>query len=274
MAEIATGVLHNVGNVLNSVNVSANLLQSQLQHSKLKGLDKAVHLLRTQEADLERFFGQDPRGPEFVDYLAKLSEHLASEQSATLEELKLLTKNVDHIKLIVAAQQGYARVSGILEPTRVGEVVDDALHLQEKALVRDGITVERHYAPAIPEITMDKHKLLQILINLLRNAQSACQGSPQAQKTLRVGVAMEMDRIRISVSDNGVGIPEENLTRIFSHGFTTFKDGHGFGLHTAALAATELGGSLSAASDGVDRGATFTLELPRHPKEEQSRPRI
>jgi two-component system NtrC family sensor kinase len=59
-----------------------------------------------------------------------------------------------------------------------------------------------------------------------------------------------------------VGIAPENLTRIFSHGFTTRTDGHGFGLHSAALAAQQMGGRLTAQSDGPGRGATFTLELP------------
>jgi signal transduction histidine kinase len=66
----------------------------------------------------------------------------------------------------------------------------------------------------------------------------------------------------MTVSDNGVGIASENLTRIFNHGFTTRKDGHGFGLHSGALAAREMGGALWAQSDGPGKGATFTLELP------------
>jgi signal transduction histidine kinase len=69
----------------------------------------------------------------------------------------------------------------------------------------------------------------------------------------------------IRVEDNGIGIPPENLTRIFSHGFTTRPDGHGFGLHIGAINAREMGGSLSVASEGTGRGATFTLILPMSP---------
>jgi signal transduction histidine kinase len=63
-----------------------------------------------------------------------------------------------------------------------------------------------------------------------------------------------------------VGIPAENLTRIFNHGFTTRKDRHGFGLHSGALAAAQLGGSLTVRSDGLGRGAAFILELPLMPE--------
>ena len=94
-------------------------------------------------------------------------------------------------------------------------------------------------------LNVEKHKILQILVNLLRNAKYACQDSERADKRLTVRVANGEGRIKISVIDNGVGIPPENLTRIFNHGFTTRKDGHGFGLHSGALAAKEMGGSLT-----------------------------
>jgi signal transduction histidine kinase len=77
------------------------------------------------------------------------------------------------------------------------------------------------------------------------------------------------DYVRIVVADNGVGIPKENLTRIFNHGFTTRKEGNGFGLHSGVLAAKEMGGRLVAAGEGTGHGATFTLKLPtQHQKEE------
>ena len=115
----------------------------------------------------------------------------------------------------------------------------------------------------VPPINVEKHKVLQILVNLMRNAKYACDESGRADKRLTVRVANgDGRRPRYRVMDNGVGIPPENLTRIFNHGFTTRKDGHGFGLHSGALAAEEMGGSLQVHSDGLGRGATFMLELP------------
>jgi C4-dicarboxylate-specific signal transduction histidine kinase len=115
---------------------------------------------------------------------------------------------------------------------------------------------------SLPVVTVQKHKVLQILVNLLRNAKHACDDSGKATKQVTVRVVAEHGRVRISVTDNGIGIPAENLTQIFAHGFTTRKNGHGFGLHSGALVARELGGSLTALSDGPGRGATFVLDLP------------
>jgi signal transduction histidine kinase len=106
---------------------------------------------------------------------------------------------------------------------------------------------------------------VQVLVNLIRNAKQACDDSGSATKKMTVRVSGSLDSVRVSVIDNGVGIPPENLTRIFAHGFTTKPNGHGFGLHGAALAAREMGGSLTVHSDGGGAGAAFTLELPVHP---------
>jgi signal transduction histidine kinase len=111
-------------------------------------------------------------------------------------------------------------------------------------------------------ILEDRRADAELVTRKLRNAKHACQDSERADKRLTVRVANGAGRIKISVIDNGVGIPPENLTRIFNCSFTTRKDGHGFGLHSAALAAKEMGGSLTVHSDGSGQGATFTLELP------------
>jgi PAS domain S-box-containing protein len=261
MAEVATGVLHNVGNVLNSVNVASTCLADSLKKSKAASLSKVVALLREHEADLGSFFSTDPKGKQLPGYLAQLAEHLAGEQAAALKELAHLQKNIEHIKEIVTMQQSYARMSGVAEPLPVAVLVEDALRMNSGALVRHGIQVIKEFED-VPPVTVDKHKVLQILVNLIRNAKYACDESGRPDKRLWLRVTRGDDRVRIAVRDNGVGIPPENLTRIFAHGFTTRKDGHGFGLHSGALAAKEMDGSLSVQSEGVGRGATFTLELP------------
>ncbi|HKS36746.1 MAG TPA: PAS domain-containing protein [Verrucomicrobiae bacterium] len=262
MAEVASGVLHNVGNVLNSVNVSATLVAESLRKSKAARLARVAALLREHSADLGTFITVDPKGKQLPGYLSQLSEHLAAEQETMVKELCLLRNNIEHIKEIVAMQQNYAKVSGVAEVVRVADLVEDALRMNGGSLIRHEVTVARDIEPHPPEITVDRHKVLQILVNLIRNAKHACDESERTDKQLTVRVSNGDDRVRIAVTDNGVGIPFENLTRIFNHGFTTKKDGHGFGLHSAALAAREMGGALRVHSGGPGLGATFTLELP------------
>ncbi|HYG33754.1 MAG TPA: PAS domain-containing protein, partial [Clostridia bacterium] len=265
MAEVATSVLHNVGNVLNSINISASLISDHLKRSKINNVARIGALMYDHTADLGRFFTQDPKGQQLPGYITQLAEHLVQEQAAMLCEVEALKKNIDHVKDIVAMQQSYAKVCGVTEPVKPEELIEDALRMNASALERHEVRVIRDYAADLPQIVVEKHKVLQILVNLIRNAKIACDESGRSDKqiTARARMSSSGEKVCIDVIDNGVGIPAENLTRIFNHGFTTRKDGHGFGLHSGALAARELGGALSVQSDGQGTGATFTLELPR-----------
>jgi signal transduction histidine kinase len=263
MAEVATSVLHNVGNVLNSINVAATLVDERVRKSRVADLNRLVKLLSDHSGDLGAFLTADPRGQKVPEFLGQLADRLAAEQALVLTELASLRKNVEHIKEIVAMQQSYAKVSGVIERIEIAELAEDTLRMNAAAFARHDVRVVREYSP-VPPINTDKHKVLQILINLVRNAKYACDESGRSDKQVTVRVNNGDDRVRISVIDNGVGIPPENLTRIFHHGFTTRKDGHGFGLHSGALAAKELGGTLTAQSDGPGKGATFALELPKN----------
>jgi PAS domain S-box-containing protein len=261
MAEVATNVLHNVGNVLNSVNISTTLIVQSVKQSRASSLSRVVSLLQEHAHDLGEFITNDSRGKHLPAHLARLSEQLQAEQETNVRELDSLRRNVEHIKEIVAMQQNYATFGGVKEMVNVVDLVEDSLRINEAALSRHRVEVIREFEP-VPPLNVEKHKILQILVNLLRNAKHACQDSERADKRITVRVAHGEGRIRISVIDNGVGIPLDNLTRIFNHGFTTRKDGHGFGLHSGALAAKEMGGSLTVHSDGPGQGAAFTLELP------------
>ena len=263
MAEVATSVLHNVGNVLNSVNVSATLISDRVRTSKGPSLTRVCGLMRDHAADLGTYLTADPKGKQVPSFLDTLAEHLTTDQTAIQQELASLTKNIEHIKDIVSMQQSYAKVSGVVENLTPAELVEDALRMNLGSFEKHAIAVVRDLAADLPRVCVDKHKTLQILINLVRNAKHACDDSSRTDKriTLRA-VSDGSGSVKISVTDNGVGIPPENLTRIFNHGFTTKKDGHGFGLHSGANAAREIGGRLSVASDGPGCGATFTLELP------------
>jgi PAS domain S-box-containing protein len=260
MAEVATDVLHNVGNVLNSVNISCSLAIDRIKISKMGSLTKVVSLLDSHRGRLAALF-DTPRGQQIPEYLSALAEHLRDDQTVLLKELEQLLKHIDHIKQIVAMQQSYAKVAGVKETITAEQLVEDALHINAAALVRHDVHVKKEFQPA-PAISTEKHKVLQILVNLIRNAKYAMDDAKPQRKLLTIRIGMAEGHVRIEVNDNGVGIPPENLTRIFGHGFTTRRNGHGFGLHSSAIAVKELGGALKAQSNGPGTGATFTLLLP------------
>lgn len=262
MAEVATGVLHNVGNVLNSVNVSVNLVHDQLGRSSVSMVTKLATLLQTHRANLGEFLTVNPKGRLVPDYLSQLDATLQEERSEMVAEMRGLLHNIEHIKEIVAMQQSYATVSGVTEFIPATSLMEDAIRLNEAVFVRHGISIERDFQE-VPPVRVDRHKTLQILINLLRNAMHALDATDRSDKVLTLSIAKgESERVKVLVRDNGVGIKPENIIRIFSYGFTTKKQGHGFGLHSGANAAKEMGGSLQAFSEGPGKGATFVLELP------------
>jgi signal transduction histidine kinase len=220
-----------------------------------------VKLLRDHQADLGRFLTQDPKGKKVIDFLEKLGESLRQEGTEVRTELDSLQKNIDHIKVIVSMQQSHARShSGVTERFAPADVIEDALKLVAGAWDSGGIELARDFA-SIPEVEADRHKLLQILTNLFSNARQALTESSQKVVTVRLQTR-DWGRFAIAVEDTGTGISEENLRKIFQHGFTTKKEGHGFGLHSSALAAKSMGGSLAASSEGPGRGARFLVELP------------
>jgi PAS domain S-box-containing protein len=261
MAEVATNVLHNVGNVLNSVNVSASMVSERIKRSKCTGLGKVAALFTEYAADLATFMS-GPKGRHVPAYLTELANELVAERDAAVAELTALRSNVEHIKEIVAMQQGYARLGGVTDTVDVRVLVDDSLRMNEGAFNRHGVTIVRDFED-VPPVRVDKHKVLQILVNVIRNAKYACsEAKGGGERRVTVRVRASTSAVLVAVIDTGVGIPRENLDRIFSYGFTTRAEGHGFGLHSSALAARELGGTLRAESPGPGMGATFTLTLP------------
>jgi PAS domain S-box-containing protein len=271
-AEVATGVIHNVGNVLNSLNVSASLIAAALRQSKTASLLRVADLVRQQPGPLADFLARDPKGRLVPNFLISLGRQLAEERALLFRELRSLRSNLDHIRELVLGQQQQAADGETSEPHAAKTLLEDALRMAAASLTRDGVMIVRHYAPAPPVLTQ-RGKVLQILLNLIRNAHEAVNESeggarsPKAPsyrpKRITLAIAAsEPNRVRLTVTDNGIGIPAENLARLFGHGFTTRSGGHGFGLHASIQAARDLGGSLTAASAGPGQGASFTLTLP------------
>jgi len=260
MAEVATGVLHNVGNVLNSVNVSASMVYEKLQQSKLGSLEATVGLLADNSDNLPEFLGADRRGKLVIPMLSRLAGRLREEQQQMLVENQLVRERVGHIKSIVSKQQKHAKFAAVVEQCSVRELIDDAVAVVGSSLKRHEIELVRQ-GDEDALVTVDRHIVLQILVNLVKNSKQAIELSASERRQITI-VSSVTDRLTISVTDTGIGIAADNLERMFTHGFTTKSDGHGFGLHNSALGAQDLGGTLSCTSAGIGQGATFTLDMP------------
>ncbi|MFB3777114.1 MAG: PAS domain-containing protein [Bryobacteraceae bacterium] len=262
MAEVATSVLHNVGNVLNSVNVSATLAADRIRDLSLNRLSSVVSLLEGHHHDLSEFLSRDQRGVRVISYLAKLGQLLEQERQVAIRELNLVRDHVGHIKQIVSAQQGLARVSGVKENTSLAALAEQVSQILAPGLERNGIRFEVEVG-TIPEVSVDKHQILQILLNLLRNAEDAVREKAGGERRIRLRIYRHGgNRVRFEVKDTGVGLHPDQLARVFAHGYTTKRDGHGFGLHSCSLYASQMRGSLWGESDGPGLGATFILEIP------------
>lgn len=262
MAEVATGVLHNVGNVLTSVNLIIHDVQDRLKATRLTHLRRVVEVLQREQLRLAEFLTTDAAGKKLPEFLAKLDEHLAAENQQILHDVQGLVRHFEHIREIIVTQQGSAKLFGVLETMSPTQLFEDALRLNAESFERHGITLDRLFE-ATPPVKADRHKVLQILVNLLKNAKDALQVVKPGQRHIRVRVSRAGEHsISLAVEDNGPGVAAENLTKIFQHGFTTKANGHGYGLHASVLAAREMGGDLSATSAGPGHGAAFILTLP------------
>ncbi len=262
MAEVASDVLHNVGNVLNSINVSIGVVADLLKNSMVGDVGRISQLFNKHREDLGSYFSTNPKGKQIPAYLEKLSGQLMEEQRIAIVELVRLRENAQHAQHCVASQQDIAKVTGITEPISVVELMDEALAVNHELLEASQINVSREF-DEIPQLIVDKHQVLEILIDVIRNGCQAMAAVPTKQLFVRAKlIPGPPDSVCLEVQDTGVGILADDLTKIFGQGYNT-KDGvRGMSLHSGALMAKNLGGALRAHSEGLGHGATFALELP------------
>lgn len=262
MSEIASGILHNVGNVLNSLNVSANLIRETLESTPVDGMGRLAALLTAHKDDLASFFSLDPKGQQVIPYLHTLQQTIQSEHTVLRNESRQLLKHLEHIKAVVSTQQTYAKSETHVDEIVLAELIHDAVELNQNALRHHDVNVHLRCPEALT-VCSDPHLILQILVNLLSNASEALEDSRAALRTIEIDVTQtQPNRVTIAVKDFGKGIAEDNLDKVFQASFSTKPEGHGFGLHSSALAARQIGGELRAFSEGPDKGATFSLEIP------------
>ncbi len=261
MAEVASGVLHNVGNVLNSVNISSSIIRGQLLKSSAVNLKKVVTMLNENKGQLGEFMTTNNKGMQVPEFLKLLSDRLQHEHDFFIAELDNLDSNITHIKNIIQMQQSHAGNFSLTEPVQLADLIEDALKINMDKSDFYKIQVVRKFQK-LPIMQLDKHNLLQIIINLVSNSKHALLDADIENKVLTIVLSKSANMVVIEVKDNGIGIAKEDLPRLFEYGFTKRKNGHGFGLHNCALVAKTLGGEITAESEGLGTGASFSFSFP------------
>jgi signal transduction histidine kinase len=264
MADVTSTVLHNVGNVLTSVTVAANIVESVVDQSSVILVNRMAELIKAHAQDLGTYLTEDPKGKRIPPSLEKLGTHLIEEQRTILKEMKGLVRNIRHMKQIIASHQSMAKSAGQAEQISLANVLSHAMELSFQPGDEKWITIRPNYQQ-VPTVLVDQHQLLQILVNLLRNAKQSMLQQVQDSHDLNLSVKYQDDdeaSVVMTIQDSGIGIAPEDLSKMFTRGFTTKTDGNGIGLHSSILAIQNMGGSMHVQSEGVGRGATFTLTFP------------
>ena len=261
MEEIASNILHDAGNALTSVVVDSDLLRRTVEESRVGRVKQVVEMMDARREDLADFLTGDPRGTLLPAYLSGLADELLEEQAVLRQGLEDLDGHVERVRTIIQMQRTYAKSTLLADECDLGGLVDEALRIHQVASRQSPVPVTRDIAP-LPPVRVDRHRMLQILLNLLSNARSALEPVPEGKRYLGVRLVEEGGWVRIQVVDNGEGLAPEVRERLFTQGFSTRKDGYGYGLHASALAARLMGGKLTLESEGPGKGATATFELP------------
>jgi signal transduction histidine kinase len=261
MADIATEVLHNVGNVLNSVVTSSSLISQTLVHSNTNRLLKLNKLVAEHLDDLASFFVENPKGKQALEYYQALGLALEEERISLKDSAQILMEKSHIIMEIISSQQDYAIGGHQLETCQLGPILDDAIQMQQSTLSKHGVQLNAQL-PQTPQVKAQRFKVIHIIINLLKNAKEAMADLDVSKKRVSIELSHHGPSVRVNVTDTGVGISKENLNRLFQHGFTTKAGGHGFGLHSSANYMLEMNGRIFAESPGEKQGATFILEFP------------
>ncbi len=261
MSEIATGILHNVGNILNNIKVSTELIDNLNKNSKIESFTKANNLLRENFDSLDKFVSDNPKGKKLMQYYLELEDCLVDENNQIQEHINRLIKSIELITSVIVAQQSFASTSSLTEEYSFEEIIKETLTMKSDLINQNKIDVITSYA-SLEKIPVQKIKLMHILINIIHNARDAMFSIPRDKRKLYISLKKSNGFIQIKIKDTGEGISKKNINKIFTHGFTTKMDGRGFGLHNSANAMMEMNGKLKVESDGSDKGTTFILEFP------------
>ncbi|CAM2009776.1 ATP-binding protein [Acanthopleuribacter pedis] len=262
VSKVANGLIHNLGNLFNSINISTQTLVEVVRDSKIPELLKANRLFLRNLDNIGDYVTKDPAGRYLPEFYRSVGDFLKEDLEKLHTELADIAEKVAFIKEMISTQQDYAKSESVTRKLALNDVVDRALQIELPSMTKRGIRIEKKYQARFFVYGV-KSKVLHVFLNLFKNAKEAMTSTDHEDSFLQIGIqSLPENKVEVTVRDNGAGIDEANLDKMFSYGFTTKPDGHGFGLYTSAEAMNQLGGSIAVSSEGIGHGACFRLIFP------------
>ncbi len=264
MAEIASNIMHNIGNVLNSIHVSSEHISSILNRSKINELAQINQLLKANKEALALFLTRDSKGKLIPEYFNQVADTLEQDHRELEKESERMVQKINLIGEAIELQQGQSRPGSFYESVMIGGFLEDILKIMRPGFSKNGVTVSvKNNLEESMVIDIPKNKMFNVLLNIIKNAYESVKENDTDNRLIDINIfSPKPEFIQFDISDNGSGIAPENLESLFNFGFTTKKRGNGFGLHYCANAMQEMGGFISAKSDGLNKGALFSITIP------------
>jgi len=222
-------------------------------------VEQVAALLASHRVDIATFLTEDVRGKYLPDYLLAIAQQLKDNSSGLDAALGEINRHVRLLRDIISAQQSLIPMGGSLEPTDLRDLIEVALLVQAPDFAQ--IEIQRMFED-LPLVLTDRHKLLQIIVCYVSNARDAMLLGGAAPPRVVLRLYRDGDDAVFSIQDTGLGMSEETLSHLWEFGFTTKRNGHGFGLHASVKAARDIGAVLRADSAGLAKGACFSARLP------------
>ena len=259
MADIAISVLHNVGNVLNSVICSSSIIESAIKNSSISDLLKANKLLKEHKNDFETFIRNNPKGKKLLEYYLILGDKLQNEKKSIEQELARIIEKARIIERIVKNQQELTYSASLIVSVDLAQVIDETLNIKKNTLQKNDIQIVKSVSNNNIKILGTRAKIIFIFTQIIDNAIDAIADFNTDERIIKITAIQQNSECIISFTDTGLGIPDSLKEKIFIHGFTTKPYNNGFGLHTCANYLTEMNGTIKVPENRPKEGATFIL---------------
>ena len=262
MAEMAVGILHNIGNAITPAKVSTALLIKRINESRIRNHIKDM-MARFGDILSKPNSSSQEETEKLKQIVEVLPDAVIEEFDHINSEVKRIRDKHEHIESIIHLQLRYARLSGNVENVNVNKVVLDSLEMLDESITKYSVTLIKDLDPNLPPIKSEKSKLLQVVVNLVKNGVEAMRDADSVERTLAISTHTDSsgENIAISIKDTGMGFAPEDKKKLFTYGYTTKKTGSGFGLHSCANFLIANKGSIEAISDGPGTGAEFIVHL-------------